>query len=312
MLTKRKTIGWLLAAIALLALVIIAQPAQAIGGGAPDGAGHPNVGLIGYDVDGPDGASPPFGLCTGFVVSDSVFVTAAHCIEVAPDASWAVTLASGSPTDPLVTPGIYPDDFPFPMLTPVTYAEEVTMHPQYGEGRAQANDVAVLRFAEGTFAYVTPVELPSEGQLDALAARGSFQYITQMEWLIKVRELKALTVRAGLLGQDFTLVGYGAVPSNDSVPQKQILGYRKVAQAQFQALTPRSLVLRETTNGNSAGFVCIGDSGGPQFYGDSNLAVSMVGVANNESDRCGVGTRFMQRLDTPSVRDFLGQFVALP
>ncbi|HZD53439.1 MAG TPA: hypothetical protein VE175_10340, partial [Woeseiaceae bacterium] len=94
-----------------------------------------------------------------------------------------MTLQPGSPGDPVVLPGIFPDDFPFPILAPVTYADDVFMHPRFGEGQLRANDVAVLIFPEGTFAGVTPVELPSERQLDALAFQG------------------------GLRGQDFTLIG---------------------------------------------------------------------------------------------------------
>lgn len=289
MTRRSKIIGVSVLCAALLALFFfVAQPAQAIDGGEADGAGHPNVGMIGFDVDGPGGPFPPFGLCTAFVVSDSVVVTAAHCIQVNPDASWAMTLAPGSPGAPVVTPGVYPEDFPFPILAPVTYAEDVVMHPSFGEGHAQANDVAVLRFAEGTFAGNTPAALPSEGQLDALAAQG------------------------GLLGQDFTLVGYGATHFDRTTKSKQIDGYRQVAHAPYQALTPHSLVLQGTPEASSAGYVCSGDSGGPQFVGDSNLAVSLVGGITNSSHLCGTGARFVQRLDTPIVQQFLGQFIALP
>lgn len=272
--------GWL--------AVLAPGQAHAIGGGDPDGAGHPNVGLIGFDLDGPGGALPPFALCTSFVATDSVVVTAAHCIAVAPDASWAVTLEPGSPADPVLIPGIFPDDFPFPIIVPVVYAEEVVMHPRFGEGRAQANDVAVLVFPDGTFSGVTPVELPQERELGALAAFG------------------------GLLRQDFTLVGYGTVPIDRTTEQRLAEGFRQVASAPFQGLTPESLVLQATPEATDAGFVCAGDSGGPQFLGASNLVVSLVGGVTNSGGRCGTGARFLQRLDTPVIREFLGQYVPLP
>lgn len=278
----------LCAALMVVTLVAAPEQAQAIGEGTPDGAGHPNVGLIGFDVDGATGSLPPFALCTSFVVSDSVVVTAAHCIEVAPGASWVVTLEPGSPENPVMVTGIFPEDFPFPILAPVTYAEEVVMHPRFGESRPLANDVAVLRFAERTFADVTPVALPTERELDALAAQG------------------------GLLGQDFTLVGYGTVPLGRSTNDRRVEGFRQVAQAPFQALTPELLVLQGTPEATGEGYACAGDSGGPQFVGDSNLAVSLVGGFPNNGDRCGTGARYLQRLDTPVVRGFLGGFVELP
>lgn len=272
-----------------LTLTALPDPAAAIGNGEPDGTGHPNVGLVGFDLDGPGGALPPFALCTSFVASDSVVVTAAHCIAVAPDASWAVTLEPGDPTAPVNTTGIFPDDFPFPIIVPVVHAEKVVMHPRFGEGHPQANDVAVLHFPEGTFADVTPADLPRERELDALAAHG------------------------GLLGRDFTLVGYGAVPLSPTTEQKRIEGFRRVASAPFQGLTPESLVLQATPEATGAGFVCSGDSGGPQFLGVSNLAVSLVGgMTNSGRAQCGTGARFMQRLDTPVIREFLEQHVPLP
>lgn len=283
-----RTSAAILSILFSLALAALPFQATAIGNGEPDGDGHPNVGLIGFDLDGSEGALPPFALCTSFVASDSVVVTAAHCIAVAPNASWAVTLEPGSPDAPVLVPGIFPDDFPFPIIVPVVHAEKVLMHPRFGEGHPQVNDVAVLRFPEGTFADVTPVDLPRERELDARAAHG------------------------GLVGQDFTMVGYGAVPISRTTEQKRIEGFRRVASAPFQGLTPESLVLQATPEATDAGFVCTGDSGGPQFVGASNLVVSLVGGITNSASQCGTGARLLQRLDTPMIREFLGRHVPLP
>jgi hypothetical protein len=253
----------------------------------PDGQRHPAVGVLAFDLDGEAGQLPPFALCSGFVVSDDVFVTAAHCIPVAPDAEWAVTLEPGSPADPVVLPGIYPDDFPFPVLAGVEYAEEVVMHPRFGDGHPQAHDVAVLRFPEGTFEDVDPAELPKEGLLDDLAARG------------------------GLNGREFTLVGYGTVPISREVQEKFVPGYRQVDRALFQALSRDWLHLQVTGEATGEGGACTGDSGSPQFLGDSDLAVSLLGGKGRE-DPCGTGVDGAQRLDTPAEREFLADFVPVP
>jgi hypothetical protein len=292
----RKMLITTLVTVCVALLASLPSQSLAIGGGSPDGNGHPNVAFIGFDLDGPGGDLPPWALCTCFVASDSVLITAAHCIEFAPNASWAVTLQPGSPSDPVYTPGLFPDDFPFPIIVPVTYAEQVIMHPHYGEGLFRANDVGVLLFPEGTFASVTPVTLPSEVQLDALAAHG------------------------GLLGQDFTLVGYGGIPFDRPRSPGCIVahepvyepGYRQVASAPFQALMPESLILQATAEATHAGYPAPGDSGGPQLLGDSNLAVSLVGGIANQGEPCGTGALFFQRLDTPVIREFLGEYVALP
>jgi hypothetical protein len=284
----RKMLITTLVTVCVALLASLPSQSLAIGGGVPDGNGHPNVGLLGFDLDGPGGELPPFAVCTCFVASDSVVITAAHCIEVAPNASWAVTLQPGSPNNPVYPPGIFPDDFPFPIIVPATYADEVHMHPHFGEGRFRANDVAVLIFQPGTFASVTPVTLPSELQLNALAYQG------------------------GLRGQEFTLVGYGAIPFDRPTEPVFVPGYRQVASAPFQALMPVSLILQGTPEATGVGFTCTGDSGGPQFLGGSNLAVSLVGGINDRDHLCGTGALFLQRLDTPVIREFLDDYVALP
>lgn len=251
--------------------------------GVPDGNGHPNVGALAFDVDRA-GPTPPFGVCGGFVVSDHVFLTAAHCIAVAPNAQWVVTLEPGSPDDPIVLPGIFPDDRPFPVTVPVLRATQVVVHPLFGQGHPRAHDVAVLLFPEGTFADVTPVELPEEGELDALAAHG------------------------GLHGQDFTLVAYGTMPITRRTKKTVVVGYRQVVQVPFQGLTSDWLLLQATGEATGEGGVCRGDSGSPFFLGESNVAMALVGGAGG-SEVCGSGVYRSQRLDTPAELDFIAQFM---
>ena len=280
---RKLVIASLAAAFGMLA----AGPAAAIDEGVPDGNGHPNVGLLTFDFDGP-GETPPFALCTGLVASDSVFVTAAHCITAFPEGvEWGVTLGPGGPGSPVFAPGFLWDDFPFAVTAPVSSALEAVVHPEHRVGWREANDVAVVLFPQGTFAGVTPVELPAEGLLDQLAAMG------------------------GLHGQSFRLVGYGTEKQRgDGRPRLFAAGYRQTATAPFQALTPMHLRLQLTTAATGGGGLCAGDSGSPQFLGESNVAVSLL-TNSNLSQSCG-GAQAMQRLDTPAVRTFLGQYLELP
>jgi hypothetical protein len=71
----RLRIAFMGGALALAAAT--ASAALAIVGGAPDAGRHPYVGMV---VNFPTGnASGGFELCSGFLVSPTVFVTAAHC-----------------------------------------------------------------------------------------------------------------------------------------------------------------------------------------------------------------------------------------
>ncbi len=228
---------------ALIAAVVAAPAAHAIDNGVPDGDWHPNVGLLAYDLDGPQGAPPAF-LCTGFVVSERVFVTAAHCIDVFPDAQWSVSLEAGASTSPAVTPGVFPDNFPFPVRVRTTPAVHVAVHPRF-EPDALAHDVAVLVLPKRTFAGVKPVRLPSTRLVRRHARRGT----------------------------SLTLVGYGADPDfSGSAPRYVIEGYRQLASAPLQRLTHPWVEIENPAAVTGQGALCFGDSGSPRDHSPCSVA----------------------------------------
>jgi hypothetical protein len=258
-----------------------AVPAFAVDEGVPDFGGHPNVGQMGFDVDGP-GPEPTVAWCTGTVISDAVFLTAAHClINFAPGTAFAVTLEAGAPAAPVYRPGRIFEDFPYVFSAPAPFAKEAVIHPQFGGDELRTHDIGVLRFPRGTFAGVTPVALPRPGQLDRV-----------------VRERASMR-----------LVGYGGDPEwGDGALVVIAEGYRQTATAPAKRLTRTQLQLDGRVRVTGQGGLCLGDSGSPQLLGDSNLQLSLF---SSGADDCH-GTILGQRLDTPSERRFLAQYVDLP
>jgi len=230
---------------------------------------HHNVGGVGFDIDGPANPTPPLGLCSGFVISDRAFVTAAHCIITpGPFAqSWAVTLEPGTPESPVIMPGIFTgaNVFDFPMLVETIDAIAVHLHPDFDPG-SMTLDVAVLEFPPGTF-KVRPVRLAEQYYLDELDIQG----------VLNLRPVG--------------LVGYGAQAlTNEGYVMP---GYRSRGFSIVSDITDDQLFLRPTDVFDAR--VMPGDSGSPQFI--SGRAVSLTSTVEQ------------QRLDIPEVLDFLAPFI---
>jgi len=258
----------------LLALLMSAgNPAVAIENGQPD-RWNRNVGFMGFDTDGPAAPTPPFALCSGFVISDRAFVTAAHCIAAIPPElaqSWAVTLESGSPREPIVPPGVISlvtfNVTDFPILVETVSATAVHLHPEF-DPATLANDVAILEFPSGTFS-VRPVRLAEPHYLDMLQEKG-------------------LLARLPVL-----LSGYGADEDLGNW-QFSIPGYRQWGFSAAAVLSDERLTLEPTSRFDARPLP--GDSGSPQFV--NRRVVSLESVADS------------QRLDIPVVRAFLAPYLA--
>jgi hypothetical protein len=134
-------------------------------------------------------------------------------------------------------------------------------------------------------AGLTPAELPTLGLLDQLNQKN------------------------GLKGQTFTAVGYGVheVQVGGGPPVFPGGDTRRVATSSFSALNKTWLRLSQNPSTGDSG-TCFGDSGGPNFLGDSDLIASIT-ITGDAMCR---STNVTYRLDTPSARGFLDDYVTLP
>ena len=109
--------------------------------------------------------------------------------------------------------------------------------------------------------------------------------------------------------QQFTSVGYGAYEVTNQPGGHQYLydDVRMVATGTLNSINKTWLrISMNPSTGN--GGTCYGDSGGPNFLGTTHI----VAATTITGDSVCRSTNVDYRLDTPSARAFLKQYVALP
>lgn len=266
----RRTIPFLGAVVLVLTVLAASPQAGAITYGVHDGEGHQNVGALIGSFDRGDGVYELFQMCTGALMAPDLFLTATHCLN------WGAT----------------PDMLFVSFETDLNLQEDWSVqpaqvigvtrfwtHPDFRWGGASTayNDVAVVELASSV--NLTPVVLPPVGYLSELAAAG------------------------GLRGKYVVNAGYGdqvpSMPSASPFYSAPYDGFRWTSSSRFSALTPYHLFLLANHAATGGGGGCLGDSGGPKFYGGYVVAVTTSADPNCKA------LNQNQRLDTPEVDTFL-------
>lgn len=263
----RKTSRLGLLALILILVVALAAPAGAVKNGELDGDGHPYVGLmVALDASG-----SPLWRCSGTLISPTVYLTAGHCTE-APAESATIWF------DADVESGIPGNGYPsFGDVSGTVYT-----HPDYNPAAFFVRDVGVVVLDE-------PVEMDEYGTLPTL------------------NQLDDLKTRRGKKDVTFTAVGYGLQYINPVFVEAERV--RMVATPHLiQINTPGftgdfSLLL---SNNHSTGGTCFGDSGGPNFLGDSNVVAGVTSFGINGN--CA-GTGGVFRMDRSWSLDWVNSFL---
>jgi secreted trypsin-like serine protease len=211
--------------------------------------------------------------CSGSLISPTVFLTASHCTSF---------VESTGQTDIWVT-----FDPTFDSKSKLLHG---TMHtnPLFNQSQSDSQDIAVI-VLDRPVNGITPVELPPAGLLDQMKASGT------------------------LNGTLFTSVGYGTQepqPAPGGI-QNAFDGQRRFAVGEFNALNSNFMRISQNVNVGSGG-TCSGDSGGPQFLGAGAEETNTVVSITITGDLFCHATNVVYRLDTPSARAFLDDFVTLP
>jgi len=229
--------------------------------------------------------------CSGTMIDSDVFLTAAHCTTDWPtgarfyvslaqdvDGALAAAKAQGLP----------------PAQVAAAVAVEGTEHtsPSYPGTSADAHDIAVVTFSPTQAATIaarwsfTPASLPSADQLSTLGSRA----LDAAPWLV-----------VGYGTEEAHREPGGHVHPGGGVRMKALLG--------FNALN-RTWVRLAMNESRGFGGACYGDSGGPNYVTiDGRMLLVSTTITG---DVPCYATNVTYRLDTPSARGFLSQFVTLP
>jgi hypothetical protein len=155
--------------------------------------------------------------------------------------------------------------------------------PRYRGAQSDPYDLAVV-VLDTPVTGIAPARLPAAGSLGSLPAT-----------------------------QGFTSVGYGAqAVSISKGPTFHYADVRYVATSN-RLFAVNNAWLRISMNPSLGdGGTCYGDSGGPNFLGAGATETDIVAATTITGDFMCRATNVVYRLDTPSARSFLGQYVALP
>jgi secreted trypsin-like serine protease len=240
--------------------------------GEPDGTGHPYVGLMVAQK----GDGTPLWRCSGTLLSPTLFLTAAHCVANDGDdvvdhvEIWFDADVENNPD--------YPNTgdvggTPHP-------------HPDYNPNAFYTDDVGVVVLDAPGYDPGAFGTLPTQDQLNTLATD-------------QPKKKKDVT---------FTAVGYGlqqafpdAADWKDEAEKVRMVAYPQLLQINNGNTLDYYLLL---TNNPITGGTCFGDSGGPNFLGDTKVIAAVTSYGMNPT--CA-GTGGVYRMDRADALNWLSE-----
>lgn len=263
----------------VLVTLLVSAAAYAITWGEPDNGEHPNVGTLLFVQNGVG-----FFSCTGTMIAPRVMLTAGHCVagqdangDIQPNDLTYVRFDE----DALSGIGSYPslqDWFDAEWIA----ADMVIPHPMWDDYAQFPNtyDIGVVILSEDVYPSNGFGEIPEEGFLDSLKGRDK---------------------------NFFESVGYGIQGTLKPFEMDDYARYKgdvRLLETQSYISGKGGSSAKFSNNPGIGGGTCYGDSGGPTFFQETNIIVSVTSFGWAKNGNC-VGNDFNYRTDIPPAQEFL-------
>jgi hypothetical protein len=268
----RKRLLWVVfSVITILALTV--SPVGAVTDGELDGDAHPYVVLLLMEVGG-----VPMYRCSGTLLSPTVLLTAGHCTSNYPDPEPYSGMRVFTESDVQNGDNNYPYAGPNSVEAVAWYT-----HPLFETAPFFMHDVGVVILAEPGVVLDTYGTLPEPNQFDSFKTRRGQDKVT------------------------FTSVGYGLQQSFPDPAywlahntRTRYVAHPRLIQINVPGFTGSYSML--LSNNANTGGTCFGDSGGPNFLGDTTIVAGITSFGINGN--CA-GTGGVFRTDRQDVLDFI-------
>lgn len=254
--------------LALLLLAALPGAAFAVVFGQPDNGAHPYVATLLFKSGG------EWWSCSGTLIAPRVVLTAGHCTAEAGMTNEATFVTFASPIT--IAPPGYPNK---PRSGNGWIEGEAIPHPLYNDYAEfpRTYDIGIIKLKSNA-----PVRqyasLPTEGFLESI---------------LSSRNQKL---------NSFTVVGYGMQGALRPFYSDVWARYMGTVQLiELNSTNTGGQSAKFSANPGTGGGSCYGDSGGPVFFGTSNMIVSVVSWGITPC----IGNSYEFRVDTRVALDFI-------